>query len=216
MSRYSLTLRDACRRPILNEHEVACALTETDPAIFELFVEWIYYGCYTDPGQHSVINGVSVSIDAQAWILGDRLRAGKFKNYAMTRLYTNAMYNPPEARPVRPQDVEYACLHSDTGSKLRQFYFEYTAIHFTDPVRVEGSIDAWDTVLQNHADARIAMLHGYRLYNDARRDLRKEAFMVPQQEDGQDVPNHGFSNKGSVLGKRNADGVRVKYEPMGT
>ncbi|KAH7259374.1 uncharacterized protein BKA55DRAFT_639345 [Fusarium redolens] len=57
-------------------------LPEDDPAVFGLFVEWLYYGTYDDLAAPS-----SSNIHAQCWVLGDKLLCNEFKNYAMSRLY---------------------------------------------------------------------------------------------------------------------------------
>ncbi|KAK2669338.1 hypothetical protein RAB80_014864 [Fusarium oxysporum f. sp. vasinfectum] len=53
-------------------------LLDADPAVFGLFVEWLYNGTYTDFTSPS-----SSNIHARCWGLGDELLCNEFKNYVM-------------------------------------------------------------------------------------------------------------------------------------
>lgn len=134
-------------------------LYEDNPKIFDLFVEWMYYGQYSytvAPASNTV------NLDIQAWVLGGKLQSVNFQNYAMSRLH--AQYTRDIIpRPVRIVDVEYACKNSAAGSQLRQLFFEIVATHLTDVKRVEGSAEVWDRVLMDHAEARLLILKGYRM-----------------------------------------------------
>ncbi|KAH7194588.1 hypothetical protein DER44DRAFT_903238 [Fusarium oxysporum] len=87
-------------------------LPDDDPAVFGLFVEWLYYGTYNDFTSPS-----SSNIHARCWGLGDKLLCNEFKNYAMGRLYKQHM-----EFSMACEDVEYAYANTSLASKLRQFY----------------------------------------------------------------------------------------------
>ncbi|EMT67255.1 hypothetical protein FOC4_g10005329, partial [Fusarium odoratissimum] len=87
-------------------------LPDDDPAVFGLFVEWLYYGTYNDFTSPS-----SSNIHARCWGLGHKLLCNEFKNYAMGRLYKQHM-----EFSMACEDVEYAYANTSLTSKLRQFY----------------------------------------------------------------------------------------------
>ncbi|ENH74772.1 hypothetical protein FocnCong_v010273 [Fusarium oxysporum f. sp. conglutinans] len=87
-------------------------LPDDDPAVFGLFVEWLYNGTYTD-----FISPSSSNIHARCWGLSDELLCNEFKNYVMGRLYKQHM-----EFSMACEDMEYAYANTSPTSKLRQFY----------------------------------------------------------------------------------------------
>lgn len=61
-------------------------LNDEDPCIFQLFIEWILYGAYVPETLGLKPFHAGISLEAQACVLGDRLRLIDFKNYAVNRL----------------------------------------------------------------------------------------------------------------------------------
>jgi hypothetical protein len=163
ISHYSPFLEAACSRDFKERRENRIELPDDDATVFALFVEWIYYGQYAiAPPFASSVNITSTSIDAQCWILGDKLLCTGFKNYAMGRLY--AQYTATSFNTaVTTRDVEYACDNSVMHSKLREFYVAFVATHFNNPERVHGSAEEWDGLVLKYADMRSLLLQGFRL-----------------------------------------------------
>jgi hypothetical protein len=127
-------------------------LPEDDPAVFGLFVEWLYYGTYDDLAAPS-----SSNIHAQCWVLGDKLLCNEFKNYAMSRLYKQRL-----DFSMTHEDVEYAYANTSPNSKLRQFYVDFVKQNFSDPKKLRGPVGDWDTILQKDPDLRISLLLSIR------------------------------------------------------
>ncbi|SPJ79518.1 uncharacterized protein FTOL_07909 [Fusarium torulosum] len=131
-------------------------LPEHDPAVFGLFVEWMYYGSY---------NAISMAPDphihAKCWILGDKLECPEFKNYVMGLLYTQHITSP-FAKNVTYEEVEYVCDNTSSSAKLRQYYENFVVRHYATPGKLPGSTEAWDALFQKHSEMRIALLQSMR------------------------------------------------------
>jgi hypothetical protein len=100
LSYFSPFLRAACERDFKEKEEHKIHLPEDEPAIFSLFVEWIYYNNYSLNPELVASNINSANLDAKAWVLGDKLLCTSFKNYAMTRLvaqHTHLIVQPAQS-----------------------------------------------------------------------------------------------------------------------
>ncbi|KAH6952179.1 hypothetical protein DER45DRAFT_577667 [Fusarium avenaceum] len=143
----SSSSQGSCKQLTLRDHQ---------PVTFGLFVEWLYYGSYQGPSAVSNPN-----IDAQCWVLGNKLRCIEFQNYGMRRLYdqhTRLMFG----RSMTCDDVRYVWGNTSPGSKLRKFYMNFVVEHFGSPFKLLGSSTDWDTILQNHSEIRISLLERFR------------------------------------------------------
>jgi hypothetical protein len=171
LSYHSAFLKAACTRDFKEREDNCIKLPTDDSAIFSLFVEWMIYGRYITPTATG-----SANPNAEAWVLGDKLMAPAFKDYAMSKLYlwhsTSKLFNPTIVAPVAAKDVAYACAHTTLGSTLRQFYLDFAATYFSDPDRVSSPIEDWDEVILEHEDARIFFLHALRAVPGQRKFLK--------------------------------------------
>lgn len=156
----------------------------------------------------------SVSLDAQAWVLGDRLRSIDFKNYAMNRLYDQYATNFAP-KPVTTADMRYAFRESNAKSPLRQIFLDLFAAHFKNKSRIQGETEEWDAVMQDHAELRMHFLIGLRSGSDEPKiQFQKETYMkVEPMVPSEDVA--GVKTAQRVPAKRTADGV-VKEELVAT
>jgi hypothetical protein len=207
---YSPTLEAACNRDGHDNDRIRILLPEDDPHVFELFVEWTMCGEYTTDAATLGSKNPGVSIDAQAWVLGDSLRSTAFKNYAMGRLYDRYATNFAPT-PITPIDVRYAFANSSANAKIRQIFLDLLALHFKDP-RVQGDIKEWDAVMQEHAEVRMRMLLQMRSSPAAQNPgLQKQTYMTV------DEPHVAMpANSGQIIpAKRTANGVAVKVERTG-
>ncbi|KAF3029607.1 hypothetical protein E8E12_000865 [Didymella heteroderae] len=123
ISHHSPFLAAACDRDFKERRENLIELPDDDPTVFALFVEWLYYGAYAiEPlSLPSNAGNDGVSVDAECWVLGDKLLCSNFKSYAMRRLYkqhTAKIFS----RSITTDDVQFACDHSAQDSKLRELY----------------------------------------------------------------------------------------------
>jgi hypothetical protein len=164
ISYYSPFLKAACLRDFKERRENRIELPNDDPVVFALFVEWMYYGDYAIAPfslPSRIANG-GTRVDAECWVLGDKLLCEEFKTYAMRRLYAQhktAIFS----RAVSTSDVQYAYENSAENSNLRKFYADFVATNFGRHDRVQGTIDEWDQVLSSNADMRRLLLHSFRL-----------------------------------------------------
>jgi hypothetical protein len=129
--------------------------------IFEFFVEWMHYGYYTLASPLLLTNHPAVSLDAQAWVLGDRLRSTELR-LTPWAICTHSIPETIHLGLSRTADIRYACAQSAADSKLCQLYNHILAVHFTDKTRVQGSVDEWDDLFLTHVIARKEVLRGFR------------------------------------------------------
>jgi len=176
--------------------------------IFELFVEWLYYGFYTLTTPLLQSNNPTVNPDAQAWILRDQLRSTEFMNHAMVRLHAQyAKDEPPRAITIA--DIRYASARSHEKFALRILYQDLLALHFTDATRIRGSVDEWDELLSTHATERKIILQSLRSTVLSPFGIgNSQKYLVSADdaglmEDGKPVP-----------AKRDAEGLLVKQEAV--
>ncbi|KAH4939253.1 hypothetical protein HBI67_064750 [Parastagonospora nodorum] len=212
ISHYSSTLKDACNRGHDDSHNLRIILFSEDPAIFELFVEWINNGTYTLEAPLPATTQPGVNIDAQAWVLGDRLGSIQFKNYAMGRLY--ARYTSAfEPHSIVTADVNYSYEQTAHDSRLRMLFNNLLAVNFLDCERTVGSTAEWDGVLQKHPQLRVSLLGRLRVGSHILGRIRDlEKYM--ETEEAQPSPAAQLPSSSMVIpAKRNADGVPVKKEP---
>lgn len=167
ISYHSLFFKAACSWHFQEGRKKQVELPEDDPAVFGLFVEWMYYGSYD-----ALSLTTHSSIDAKCWVLGDKLLCSGFKNYAMSRLYAQHT-TTSFAKAVTSDDLEYACDTSASNSKLRQFYADFVLEHFGSPSRLHGTIGDWDTLLQRYPDIRVLLLQNFRQYLPTRTHIKE-------------------------------------------
>lgn len=159
ISHYSRFLEAACTHDFKEKDERCIRLPDDDPYIFGLLVQWMYYGGYSSetPPPPTSTNDNDISVDAQCWILGDKLFCHEFQNYAMKRLYKSFMIHFVP-RAMTPAEVQYICQHTGLRSKLRSFYLAYVIEHLSNPARLMGTINEWDEVQMQHSDLRVLLL----------------------------------------------------------
>ncbi|KAF2271808.1 uncharacterized protein EI97DRAFT_504700 [Westerdykella ornata] len=128
------------------------------PDIFDKFIAWMYYGSYSDPwwSRGSVL---STRDNIDAWIMGDKLLAVPFKNYAMGKLYGTWTADSP----IRLDTATLQVVLDGTmpGSKLRLFFLDAFTTLYSNPDRLDGDTEDWDEILLNHDDARKLLLESY-------------------------------------------------------
>ena len=107
-------------------------LIEDDPAVFELFVQWLYLGKIdTEPEE--------LEAYLMAWVLGDKLGCSKFKDYVIIRIieYHNNNY-------LNASSVEYAYNNTPSTSELRQWAL--MQLWYESHIgQLENGPDSWKT-----------------------------------------------------------------------
>lgn len=163
ISHHSPFVAAVSNRDFKERRENLIQLPDDKPTVFALFVEWLYYGDYTPEPPLAVPHSktVGVSIDAECWVLGDKLLCTDFKNHAMKRLYeqhTTKIFN----RSISTHDVQFACDNSAKDSKLRELYVSLTATNFGRQDCVQGTVEEWDELLSDQQDLRRLLLQSLR------------------------------------------------------
>lgn len=131
-------------------------LPEHEPAVFGLFVEWMYYGRYDTQSLAPDPN-----IDAKCWILGDMLGCPDFKNFVMGLLYTQHIILP-FAKSVTCEEVQFVCDNTSSSTKLRQYYESFVVSYYATADKLLGSTEDWDALFQKHSGMRVALLQSMR------------------------------------------------------
>ncbi|KAH8701438.1 hypothetical protein GQ44DRAFT_631743, partial [Phaeosphaeriaceae sp. PMI808] len=176
ISHYSPLLEAACSRDFKERRENRIELQDDDATAFALFVAWMYYREYNiAPLSLPPADLVgSTNADAKCWVLGDKLLCTEFKNHATSRLYaehTAAIFN----RVVTISNVRYACSNSDAHSRLQKLYIALVATHFSNPSRIHGTAEEWDSLILEYADMRSLLLQSFRL------DPKDRAFLKSKE-----------------------------------
>lgn len=216
VSHYSPYAKEICSSSFQGSCE-QLTLQDHQPVIFGLFVEWLYYGSYQ--GFSAVSNP---NIDAQCWVLGNKLLCIEFQNYAMRRLYYQHT-RPMFGRPMTCDDVRYVWGNTSPGSKLRKFCMNFVVEHFGSPVKLLGSSTDWDTILQNQSEIRISLLNKFRQSTfspsrveniDKYLESNNISWSLPPQRKGQPTPLVGGANteKAPVFNFNEKPGEKVSYE----
>jgi hypothetical protein len=172
ISQHSPFLEAACHRDFKECRENLIELPDDDPAVFALFVEWMYYRDYgISPLSLLSRTGIdSVSVDAKCWVLGDKLLCTEFKNHAMRRLYAHHTAKI-FGRPISTHDVQFACDNSAQSSRLQGLYVDLIATNFGRQDRVPGTGDEWNKVLLNQPDFTLRLFLRRLRFDSVERNL---------------------------------------------
>lgn len=118
-------------------------LIEDDPAIFELFVQWLFLGKIdNDPEELDYCETCLM-----AWVLGDKLGCLKFKDYFMI-----CIIEYHEGRYLDASSIRYAYTNAPSTSKLRQwalmqFWYESSLGNLQDEEDDEDFFKIWNTLV---------------------------------------------------------------------
>ncbi|KAL6711224.1 hypothetical protein ACN47E_005755 [Coniothyrium glycines] len=213
VSNHSKLLAEVCSRPLHKETEARIVLPEHDPWTFSLFVEWMYLGTMKGQSRIPKVHVPDVASDIKAWILGNKLHAFKFQNFCMRLIYRKRI-DEPLKRMTWPQSVEYVCDNAVTGSKIREFFVDYVAMHFSDRSRLGGTTEKWDKVLEKHPELRLRLFHRLRA-DDYEQDIVKpvESYLITEQE-AEAIEALASVKHDFVPMKRGANGEAVKRETI--
>lgn len=183
ISHYSPFLKAACSHDFKERQEKRIELPEDNHKIFGLFVEWMYYGNYSVelPISWRGSEEEDVNVEAQCWVLGDKLLCNEFKNFAMSRLYAQYM-SMFASRMITTHDVRYVCENSAADSKLRQFYLALVVQNFADPTRLNGTTEEWNELLMNHPDTTLLLLQKFRGGSGSKIMVKEKESYMDQNE----------------------------------
>lgn len=150
-------------------------MPEYKPAVFEIFVEWMYYGGNSQPFGLKAQNDNSI----KCWTLGNKLGCPAFANYIIRISYGNL------TRSLFPELLDTHIMqmvldNTAVESKLRQLYASVLVDNFADTSRILGTAEEWNDALSGHDDVRVQLLQSMR---SAKKRLKPiDAYLEP--EDG--------------------------------
>ncbi|KAJ4382332.1 hypothetical protein N0V86_002666 [Didymella sp. IMI 355093] len=172
MSHFSPFIKTTLQNAANASSMLSTQLNGCEPTGFATYVHWMYYGAY-DPQHGSRAAYETDSIDA--WVLGDRLKVPIFQNLAMSHIYSRYV-GSDNHRPLTTSMVQYVCAKTTTNSLLRLLYLDVLTQNFTNQALVKGTLEEWDVALQEHPDARLALLGSFRTQGS--RVKSKEEYLV--------------------------------------
>jgi hypothetical protein len=132
-------------------------LEDFNPTSFATFVQWMYYGTYNP--QWEVPGPPVGDHHIDVWILGDKVEVPAFQDLAMSQIFSQY---ESRHRPLTTSTVLRVCAKTAANAPLRLLFFDILAQNFTDQYRVQGTLEEWDVALQEHPDARLALLSSLR------------------------------------------------------
>jgi hypothetical protein len=150
-------------------------LESFQPEIFELIVEFVYFGRYSNIDK--LEDTARIRDSARAWVLGDCLDAVAFKNFAMKSLHN--IYFPAHTKipklTVGPKLIDYCCAMTTGNSKLYQFFIAVLVGYWHDNDIIcysHKEREQWDAIWDEHRDVRSDVL----FYTNQKPSIRKESY----------------------------------------
>ena len=137
-------------------------LTNYEPRIFEMFVQFVYYGTYVD--RDDLKDDTRVRDSAKAWVLGDYLDVPGLKQAAIDSLFK--VHIPIKLTKTAqssfgPEAVRYCCENSAPSSSLYEFYLGAAAAYWRHKNIVrynDANQKDWDAIWDNFPDFRNKLL----------------------------------------------------------
>lgn len=165
LSHHSGFFQRACRldsKTFLEGEENKIHLTEAESEIFELFVQFMYFGEYLSTDD--LKDCTRIRDTARAWVMGDFLDAIEFKNYSMKELYS--IYNPGLGGDPIPgighQLIDFVCSRSLRDSPLWEFFHNVCVAYWHRIEVIQYDLDTkkeWDAVWGRHESFRNELLY---------------------------------------------------------
>ncbi|KAF1836967.1 hypothetical protein BDW02DRAFT_481469, partial [Decorospora gaudefroyi] len=175
------------------------------PRDFQNFVYFMHSSIYSLNDQ--VEEYRNIRAHTAACVIGIRLEAKTYFNCALRKLYlifhtlAKAQFSNARLSPIRASDIEYVCEQtatapkdSITALKLKQFFFDALAAHWTQsdalfvgyldsPNGTSNRNDApFDTTTWSHVYNTYPDFRTYMANSAAARDASRVAFLRPENE----------------------------------
>lgn len=194
LSRFSGYFRRACRPDAFIEgHSNKIVVPEFDPDVFEMFIEFIYFGRYTY--KDDLADLLRVRDSEKAWVLGDYLDVVEFKNFAICRLHT--IYMAPgwlERRTIAigPEMVSYCCSKTASRSRLYLLIKAFLVQNWHRKDLVYNDISnrhLWDLIWEQQPELVADLLHFTRDEKHVRikHERELENYLEPSDPELQDT-----------------------------
>jgi hypothetical protein len=140
LSHHSAVFRTAGELTSKDEKDTKKLLSDIPSISFQTFVQWLYFGTLPEMDNHSDLYFCGLAL----WILGDRLKAGGFKNCVMTKLHK--MYSQPilDQDRLHAVDAELCWYFTTPGSSLRAFYMDVLFQHWVYATYISDNEGDWE------------------------------------------------------------------------
>ena len=127
--------------------ERSMTLPEDDDFVFELFVEWIYRGCYKLPlTQVPIPDLITYKRHVQLFVLADKYNVPNLKTAVLSELFI--IIKKREYWPDA-DTIAYAFEHTFQNSLIRQFLADHMACNWPSAKYKDPEIQGW---LRAHPD----------------------------------------------------------------
>lgn len=168
--------------------EKRVALTEVDPSVFELFVEFIYYGKSNQMRDEFQSEAL---LYAQAWVLGGIIGAVRFKNHCIRRICEQCIPTASgfgiDGGYIEPETALY-CFNNTTAESKLTALFQDAIICFWDNgefIRAETKADEeeWMALFEDHEAFKNKLLFALRQGTEDRSSVLKDVGSYFEIED---------------------------------
>jgi hypothetical protein len=124
-------------------------LQNYDPKLFQHFVRWIYFA--TLPRVFGVDKGIYIGF--KLWVLSERLKAYKFQEEIMRRIYqAHSFGSEKEPSQFYPAEVKWCWTNAGPKSHLRSFILETLPQHWVFRTEIKENMDDWEGVMVHCPD----------------------------------------------------------------
>ncbi|KAJ4363239.1 hypothetical protein N0V95_001142 [Ascochyta clinopodiicola] len=164
--RHSDRFHDTTSNLVKEESSVTTKITLSDrtPAIFQIFVQWLYFDTIPDRfGLSRLSTGGVLSNGFLLWTLGGHLQVGAFKDRIMRELYfLHSLDGYTDAfRLVEftSAEIDYCWSNTQSGSKLRAFILDTFSQHlvYDDYIRMNDE-NGWPKLFTKHSDLQVQII----------------------------------------------------------
>lgn len=136
-------------------------LDEEDNAVFALFVQWLYSRGFSTGNMDLLL---------RAYVLGDRLGAPGFANFALDRIFIDARWHP-----FTPEQVIWVTEHTMPTSALRKLIIDTIAFRTLTGSLTSFSEESLEVLAPVHGDILLAITQL------SRENLRANNYAAPLQ-----------------------------------
>jgi hypothetical protein len=138
-------------------------LTNFNPKIFNLFVNFMFYNLYRQ--ELSTSKTDEVYIHAKAWILGNHIDATEFKNYAIKKIWEiyNPFADPYPLATLTPGIIDLVCNNTVEGSPLWNLVLSVAIAYWHDREVIpceNGDHEVWGRLWDVQKEFRDALSQG--------------------------------------------------------
>ncbi|KAF2712685.1 hypothetical protein K504DRAFT_489061 [Pleomassaria siparia CBS 279.74] len=159
LSHHSGFFRAACNQPFKEGLENTITLSDVDPKVFEVFVQWLYHDRF--PCDFATI-GCDLQLRVwpgfQTWILGDKFMAKEFQDCSMRWIWEyHAPHGDEGVAVILPEEAQYCYENTLPKSKLRKFVSDSLCQSWGDSAYACDKL-GWESVFVDHMELALDVL----------------------------------------------------------